>query len=133
MVIIMDPIKKGKLLVILTIAIIAFGTSTTVASVTNGEAILPILNINTKNETELIAVGDGNFIALTANQDIIQITNDTESKRLFEREWENIINIININNTTNNTTDNITPPDPKPHPINNTTNNTTDNITPPVS
>lgn len=89
----MDPRKKGNLLVIFTIAIIAFGTSTAVASVSDTGAILKMLNINTSNgTTELVAVGDGNFSALTANQVVVQVQNVT-----------NVTNITNITNNTNNT------------------------------
>ena len=74
----MDSIKKGNLFVILTITIIAFGTSTAVASFTDGDEILSMLNITVSNgTTELIAVGGGNFTPKTANQIIIPVKNST--------------------------------------------------------
>ena len=91
----MNSIKKGKLLVILTVAIIAFGTSTVVASFTNGDVILNMLNITNNGTTELIAVGDGNFTPLTANKVVIQVQNNTT-------------NVTNVTNVTKNNDTNIT-------------------------
>ena len=94
----MNSIKKGKLLVILTVVIIAFGTSTAVASVTNGDAILNMLNITrTNGTTELIAVGDGNFTPLTANKIVIPVQNNTT----------NVTNTTNITTNDTNITKNI--------------------------
>jgi len=90
----MDSIKKGNLLVILTIAIMAFGTSTAVASFTDGDEILNMLNITRSNgTTELMAVGGGNFTPLTASQIIIPVQNSTNET--------NITNIMNNTNATN--------------------------------
>ncbi|MBZ9570541.1 hypothetical protein KQY27_03145 [Methanobrevibacter sp. TMH8] len=97
----MNPIKKGNLLVILTIAIIAFGTSTVVASVTDGNTIFKMLNITGNNgTTELIAVGDGNFTPLTANQAIIQVQNVTNVTNNTTNTSNNSNG--NVNNRTNN-------------------------------
>lgn len=94
----MNSIKKGKLLVILTVVIIAFGTSTAVASVTNGDAILDMLNITrTNGTTELMAVGDGNFTPLTANKIVIPVQNNTT----------NVTNTTNITTNDTNITKNI--------------------------
>lgn len=90
----MDSIKKGNLLVILTVAILAFGTSTAVASFTDGDGILNMLNITRSNETtELMAIGGGNFTPITANQIIIPVKNDTNQT--------NTTNITNVSNGTN--------------------------------
>lgn len=81
-------------MVILLIALLAFGLSTVVASFTNGDLILGMLNITKNNEsTELVAVSDGNFTALTANQAIIKIENNTNKT--------NDTNRTNRTNTTN--------------------------------
>ena len=72
----MNPIKKGNLFVILIVAIIAFGTSTTVTSFTSHDLIWDMLNISNNETTEMIAVSDGNFTPLTANQ-IIEVKNNT--------------------------------------------------------
>lgn len=88
---ILNPIKKGNFLVIIMVALLAFGLSSVVASVTNEDMILNMFNITTTNESnELIAVVDGNFTALTANQVTIQVKN-------------NITNTTNTTNNTNNT------------------------------
>lgn len=98
----MNSIKKGKLLVILTVTIIAFGTSTAVASFTNGDEILNMLNITPSNgTTELIAVGGGNFTPLTANKIVIPVQNNTTTN---ETNITNITTgISNITNVTKNT------------------------------
>ena len=108
----MNSIKKGKLLVILTVTIIAFGTSTVVASFTNGDEILGMLNISRSNgTTELIAIGGGNFTPLTANKVVIPVVNNTTNET-------NATNIIT--NTTN-----ITGGSGTNGPVKNTTNKLT--------
>ena len=94
---ILNPIKKGNLFVILIVAIIAFGTSTAVTSFTSPDVIFNMLNITNNQTIELIAVSDGNFTPLIANQ-VIEVTNNTT----------NVTNDTNITDTNNsNITDNI--------------------------
>lgn len=91
---ILNPIKKGNLLVIFTVALLAFGLSSVMASVTNSDMILNMLNITAANEnTELIAVGDGSFTPLIASQIFVPVKNNTTN---------------NTNNTNNTNTTNIT-------------------------
>jgi len=106
----MDSIKKGNLLVILAVTIIAFGTSTAVASFTDGDEILNMLNITRSNgTTELMAVGGGNFTPLTASQIIIQVqnsTNETNSTNVTNNNTNSntttVKNVTNVNRTSNN-------------------------------
>ncbi|MBF4469483.1 MAG: hypothetical protein ISP01_08785 [Methanobrevibacter arboriphilus] len=96
----MTPIKKGNFMVIFLIALLAFGLSTVAASFTNGDLILGMLNITKNNESnELIAVADGDFTALTANQLIIQVNNSTNITNKTNNT--NKTNITNIKNVTN--------------------------------
>ena len=93
----MDSIKKGNLLVIFLVTIIAFGTSTAVASFTDVDEILNMLNITRNNgTTELIAVGGGNFTPLTATQIVIPAKNTTNQT--------NSTNGTNVNNVVKNVT-----------------------------
>lgn len=87
----MKASKKGNLLIILTIAIIAFGSSNVVASITDGESILNLFNITSNETTKLVAVGDGNFSPSYITK--IAIVNNTT----------NATN--NTNTTTNKTTE----------------------------
>ncbi len=90
----MDPVKKGNLLVILIVAVLAFGVSSAVTSVTNGDAILGMLNITSSNETpKLATVGDGDFTPTMINQVMIVTKQNTSNKS-------------NITNKTKNNTDN---------------------------
>ncbi|MDR0901078.1 MAG: hypothetical protein LBM26_05400 [Methanobrevibacter sp.] len=75
----MNPHRKGNLLVIVIIAIIAFGTSNIVASMSDGEVILNLLNISTNESTKLVSVDDGNFTAQYINKIIIQTNNTTNT------------------------------------------------------
>lgn len=87
-------------MVIFLIALLAFGLSTVAASFTNGDLILGMLNITKNNESnELIAVADGDFTALTANQLIIQVNNSTNITNKTNNT--NKTNITNIKNVTN--------------------------------
>jgi mannitol-specific phosphotransferase system IIBC component len=99
----LTPIKKGNFMVIFLIALLAFGLSTVAASFTNGDLILGMLNITKNNESnELIAVADGDFTALTANQLIIQVNNSTNSTNITNKTNNtNKTNITNIKNVTN--------------------------------
>ncbi|WP_067259971.1 hypothetical protein [Methanobrevibacter cuticularis] len=92
----MNPIKKGNLLVIFLIAIIAFGTSNVVASVTDGESILNLFNMTNNETTKLVTVGEEKFVPLTINQ--VNIVNNTTNET----------NKTNKTNSTNSTIDNLT-------------------------
>lgn len=88
------------------VALVAFGLSSVVASVTNGEMILNMLNITAANETnELIAVDDGNFTPLIANQVTIPIKNNTTNNT---NNTNNTDNTDNTNNTDNSNMSNYT-------------------------
>jgi len=98
----MDSIKIGKLLVILTVAIIAFTTSTVIASLTDGDEILNMLNINVSNEsTQLIAVGGGNFTPVYINQAVIPVANNTTNETNGTNITNNTTNIKNVSYSNN--------------------------------
>jgi len=77
----LDSNKKANLLIIFIVAIIGFGMSNIVFSLTGDYVNSEITQINNQNQ-KLIAINDGNF---TPNQ-------------------INTVEIVNDTNTTNNTT-----------------------------
>ncbi|RBQ22944.1 hypothetical protein ALNOE001_13370 [Candidatus Methanobinarius endosymbioticus] len=96
----MNPIKKGNLLVIMVIALLAFGLSTVMASINNDDAILEMLNITKSSEgNEMIAVGDGNFTAVIGSQVVIPVKNNTTNNT----KNTNTTNHTNNTNITNYT------------------------------
>jgi hypothetical protein len=77
-----NPIKKGNFLVILIIAIIAFGTSTAMASFTEEYINLDFLNTYANSSNKLIAIDDNDFSPLHINTVVIannttNVTNNT--------------------------------------------------------
>lgn len=91
----MSSAKKANLLVIFIVAILGFGISNIVASITEEYVNLEMPKFN--NETQkLVAVDDGNFIPNHINKVVtVNITNNTTNNSL--------INETNITNISNNT------------------------------
>lgn len=88
----MDSIKKANLLVIFTIAIIGFGISNVIASLTGEYVNLEMPEINNENQ-KLLAVGDENFSPIHINKVIIK--NDTNNTTTDNNPPVNNTNTVN--------------------------------------
>jgi len=85
----------ANLIIIFLIAILAFGASTGVSSVTNGDYLLKMFNITINETPKLAIVDEGNFTPMWINQIIIKVDNTNKT---------NITNATNTsvkNNTSN--------------------------------
>ncbi len=80
----MSPTKKANLLIIFIIAILAFGTSTMIASITGSYVNSTFLNL-TKDTDKLAIVGDSDFSPVHINKVIIiNNTTDTNNTTIFD-------------------------------------------------
>jgi hypothetical protein len=82
----MNPVKKGNLLVLFVIAIIAFGASTIVASATahyvQGYVNLGFLNSLNNDSNKMLTVDDGLFTPLHLNKVIVVVNNSSNSSNI---------------------------------------------------
>ena len=93
----------ANLIIIFLIAILAFGASTGVSSVTNGDYLLKMFNITVNETPKLVIVDEGNFTPMWINQIIIKVndtnkTNSTNSTNITVRNKTDI-NVTKLNNS----------------------------------
>jgi len=95
----MNPVKIANLMVIFCIAILAFGASYGVSSVTDGDYLLTMLNITLNETPKLAAVNEGNFTPMWINQVVIIVNDTNETNETNVTTNKTIRNETVINNT----------------------------------